>query len=209
MDASKPRHFRLGSRAPDAALSTALAYVLYFRILATAGATNLLLVTSLPRSPRSCSVPCARRTPRDNRHFIGMVLIGGGLAVIDGASQKLSPPCCGPVVGRSIEFATVRLTFHKASRAGPTPSPTCCSGKVVSVATGCGLRALPLRQSGADRVGPPRSEDVHDHAYAPGLRRRPWRPDHGPLHPPRAAPCRGHAGTLLGRPARGGAQPLS
>ena len=30
-----------------ALLSTALAYVLYFRILATAGATNLLLVTFL------------------------------------------------------------------------------------------------------------------------------------------------------------------
>ena len=30
-----------------AALSTALGYILYFRILATAGATNLLLVTFL------------------------------------------------------------------------------------------------------------------------------------------------------------------
>ncbi len=37
-----------------AVLSTALAYVLYFRILATAGATNLLLVTFLIRCRPSC-----------------------------------------------------------------------------------------------------------------------------------------------------------
>jgi hypothetical protein len=35
------------SRVRIAALGTALAYVLYFRILASAGATNLLLVTLL------------------------------------------------------------------------------------------------------------------------------------------------------------------
>jgi drug/metabolite transporter (DMT)-like permease len=38
-----------------ALLSTAVAYVLYFRILAAAGATNLLLVTFLIPSPPSCS----------------------------------------------------------------------------------------------------------------------------------------------------------
>ena len=37
----------IGALVGVAALSTALAYVLYFRILATAGATNLLLVTFL------------------------------------------------------------------------------------------------------------------------------------------------------------------
>lgn len=67
-----------------AVLSTALAYVLYFRILATAGATNLLLVTFLiPVSAilLGALVLGERLAPQ---HFIGMALIGCGLAAIDG-----------------------------------------------------------------------------------------------------------------------------
>lgn len=67
-----------------AALSTALAYVLYFRILATAGATNLLLVTFLiPVSAilLGAVVLGERLQPQ---HVLGMVLIGCGLAAIDG-----------------------------------------------------------------------------------------------------------------------------
>ena len=67
-----------------ALLCTALGYVLYFRILATAGATNLLLVTFI--NPISAivlgaSVLGERLEPR---HFGGMTLIGLGLAAIDG-----------------------------------------------------------------------------------------------------------------------------
>ncbi|HVJ43715.1 MAG TPA: DMT family transporter [Dongiaceae bacterium] len=67
-----------------AVLSTALAYLLYFRILATAGATNLLLVTFLlPVSALFLGwlllgehvAPLA---------FAGMALIGLGLGCIDG-----------------------------------------------------------------------------------------------------------------------------
>jgi drug/metabolite transporter (DMT)-like permease len=67
-----------------AALSTALAYVLYFRILATAGATNLLLVTFL--IPVSAIVLgwLVLGEVLDPRHFAGMALIGAGLAAIDG-----------------------------------------------------------------------------------------------------------------------------
>ena len=83
-----PDIFVWGAVLGIAALSTALAYVLYFRILATAGATNLLLVTFL--APVSAillgSLVLGERL--DNRHFIGMVLIGGGLAVIDGRLLK-------------------------------------------------------------------------------------------------------------------------
>lgn len=67
-----------------AVLSTALAYVLYFRILATAGATNLLLVTFLiPVSAilLGSLVLGERLAPQ---HFIDMALIGCGLAAIDG-----------------------------------------------------------------------------------------------------------------------------
>jgi drug/metabolite transporter (DMT)-like permease len=67
-----------------AALSTALAYVLYFRILATAGATNLLLVTFL--IPVSAIVLgwLVLGEVLDPRHFAGMALVGAGLAAIDG-----------------------------------------------------------------------------------------------------------------------------
>jgi len=67
-----------------ALLSTALAYVLYFRILATAGATNLLLVTFLiPVSAILLGVLVLGETLR-TKHLIGMALIGLGLAAIDG-----------------------------------------------------------------------------------------------------------------------------
>lgn len=67
-----------------AALSTALAYVIYFRVLARAGATNLLLVTFLiPVSAimLGAIVLHERLAPR---HFAGMAVIALGLAAIDG-----------------------------------------------------------------------------------------------------------------------------
>jgi drug/metabolite transporter (DMT)-like permease len=67
-----------------ALLSTALAYVLYFRILATAGATNLLLVTFLiPVSAIVLGTLVLGEVLRTN-HLAGMALIGFGLAAIDG-----------------------------------------------------------------------------------------------------------------------------
>ena len=67
-----------------AALSTALAYILYFRILATAGATNLLLVTFLiPVSAIGLgAVALGERLALV--HLLGMALIATGLAAIDG-----------------------------------------------------------------------------------------------------------------------------
>lgn len=67
-----------------ALLSTALGYVLYFRILAAAGATILLLVTFL--IPLSAIVLGAAFLDERllSRHFAGMALIGVGLATIDG-----------------------------------------------------------------------------------------------------------------------------
>lgn len=67
-----------------AALSTALAYVIYFSILATAGATNLLLVTFLiPVSAILLGTLFLDETLLP-RHLAGMALIGAGLAAIDG-----------------------------------------------------------------------------------------------------------------------------
>ena len=73
-----------------AALSTALAYLLYFRLLATAGATNLLLVTFLiPISAITLGtlVLGEHLLPRQ---LLGMVLIGSGLAAIDGRPLRCS-----------------------------------------------------------------------------------------------------------------------
>ncbi len=72
------------SLAGLALLSTALAYVLYFRILAAAGATNLLLVTFLIPVTAillGASVLGEQLLPR---HFAGMALIGLALVAIDG-----------------------------------------------------------------------------------------------------------------------------
>ncbi len=73
-----------GAMAGIAVLCTVVAYVLYFRILAAVGATNLLLVTFLlPVSALLLGWFMLREdiTPRA---FGGMALIGFGLACIDG-----------------------------------------------------------------------------------------------------------------------------
>lgn len=67
-----------------ALLSTALAYVLYFRILEVAGATNLLLVTFLIPVTAILLGALVLGERLEPRHFAGMALIGVGLALIDG-----------------------------------------------------------------------------------------------------------------------------
>jgi len=75
-----------------ALLSTALAYVLYFRILAAAGATNLLLVTFLI-PVTSILLGAAFLTERLGLlEFAGMALIGTGLVIIDGRAARLLYP---------------------------------------------------------------------------------------------------------------------
>jgi len=67
-----------------ALLSTAIAYVLYFQILASAGATNLLLVTFLiPVSAILLGTLILGETLQVS-HMIGMAIITIGLIVIDG-----------------------------------------------------------------------------------------------------------------------------
>ena len=73
-----------GAMAALAVLSTALAYIIYFRVLATAGATNLLLVTFLVPLSAIVLGSGILGEQLDPRHFGGMALIGLGLAAIDG-----------------------------------------------------------------------------------------------------------------------------
>ena len=71
-----------------AVLSTALAYILYFRILATAGATNLLLVTFLiPISAILLGIAFLDESLLP-KHLVGMALIGAGMAAVDGRPWK-------------------------------------------------------------------------------------------------------------------------
>jgi len=67
-----------------ALLSTALAYVVYFRILATAGATNLLLVTFLMPVVALLLGAGVLDERIDAAQVAGMLLIALGLATIDG-----------------------------------------------------------------------------------------------------------------------------
>lgn len=67
-----------------AGLSTALAYILFFRILQTAGATNLLLVTFLiPLSAIGLGIAFLGEVI-ETRHLVGLALISAGLVAIDG-----------------------------------------------------------------------------------------------------------------------------
>ena len=75
-----------------ALLSTALAYVLYFRILAAAGATNLLLVTFLIPVTAILLGALILGEQLAPRHLAGMVLIGFALAAIDGRIVRFLRP---------------------------------------------------------------------------------------------------------------------
>lgn len=69
--------------------ATALTYILYFRLLATAGAVNLLLVTFLvPISAIFLGIFFLDEVLK-TKHIIGMALIGFGLAILDGRPIKL------------------------------------------------------------------------------------------------------------------------
>ena len=78
-----------GALAALALLCTALAYILYFRLLALAGATNLLLVTFLlPASALALGALFLHETI-EPRALLGVGIIGLGLAAIDGRLLRL------------------------------------------------------------------------------------------------------------------------
>jgi len=67
-----------------AVFSTALAYILYFRLLASAGATNAILVTLLIPVTAILLGAFILDERLQLLHFLGMAVIGLGLSVIDG-----------------------------------------------------------------------------------------------------------------------------
>lgn len=90
----------LGALVGLAAVSTALACVLFFRLLSTAGATNLALVAFLvPVSAILLGILFLGEVAMP-KHVAGMALIGLGLAAIDGrpwrALRRYLPKPAGP-----------------------------------------------------------------------------------------------------------------
>jgi drug/metabolite transporter (DMT)-like permease len=79
-----------------AVVSTALAYILSFRVLAIAGAVNLLLVTFLIPVSAILLGSMVRGEQLAPNHFMGMSLTGLGLVSIDGR----------PFAGRHLERAS-------------------------------------------------------------------------------------------------------
>jgi len=83
-----------GAMAGIVVLCTVLAYILYFRILAASGATNVMLVTFLLPLNAVLLGNLVLGEPIRAASVAGMVLIGGGLAAIDGRllrRRKKSP----------------------------------------------------------------------------------------------------------------------
>ncbi len=85
-----------GAVLGSALLCSAVAYLIYFRLLASAGATNLLLVTLLVPVGAVIVGALAVDEPLTLPMLAGMVLIAIGLAVIDGRVfnrlRKTGPP---------------------------------------------------------------------------------------------------------------------
>jgi drug/metabolite transporter (DMT)-like permease len=83
-DLPTPSPSAIGALIAIAALSTALAYIVYFRILAGAGAINVVLVTLLAPAT-SIALGAAFLGERlATREFVGLALIAIALACIDG-----------------------------------------------------------------------------------------------------------------------------
>ncbi len=75
-----------------AVLSTAVAYVIYFKLLGSAGATNLLLVTLLVPVSAILLGSLFLNETLEGVHLVGMALIALGLSAIDGRLWKRRVP---------------------------------------------------------------------------------------------------------------------
>ena len=86
---STPSPAALAALLALAVLSTALAYVIYFRILARAGATNLLMVTFLIPVSAIALGTIVLGERLSAHQFAGMAVIALGLAAIDGRPLRM------------------------------------------------------------------------------------------------------------------------
>jgi len=84
LDIAGPRLGTWAAIVGLAVFSTAIAYVLYFKVLESAGATNLLLVTLLVPVSAILLGSLFLNESLELVHFVGMMLIAVGLSAIDG-----------------------------------------------------------------------------------------------------------------------------
>jgi len=68
--------------------STSLGFILYFRVLASAGATNVLLVNFLIPIPAIMLGVLVLGEAIESTHYIGLVVLGLGLSAVDGRLWK-------------------------------------------------------------------------------------------------------------------------
>lgn len=87
--APTPSFGSLAALVALALVCTSVAYILYFQLLASAGATNSLLVTFLIPITAILLGSVFLHEVLELRHFMGMALIGAGLGAIDGRLLKL------------------------------------------------------------------------------------------------------------------------
>lgn len=80
----------VAAMAALALAGTALAYILYFRTLASAGATNVMLVTFLQPAIAILLGVWLLGEPFELHHLAGLGLILGGLALVDGRVLRLA-----------------------------------------------------------------------------------------------------------------------
>ncbi|HEY6257741.1 MAG TPA: DMT family transporter [Xanthobacteraceae bacterium] len=73
----------------SAALSTALAYVIFFHILVRSGASNVMLVTLLMPVTAILLGHFALGEPLDPREIIGAMIVGCALLIVDGRALRL------------------------------------------------------------------------------------------------------------------------
>jgi drug/metabolite transporter (DMT)-like permease len=75
-----------------AALSTALAYIVFFQILRRSGATNVMLVTLLIPVTAILLGYLVLGEPISLREIVGALVIGSALLLIDGRVLSVMPP---------------------------------------------------------------------------------------------------------------------
>src|SRR5258706_14893324 len=78
-----------GSLLAIAALSTALAYLVFFQILVRSGATNVMLVTLLIPVTAILLGHFLLGEPLEAREIVGALVIGGALLIVDGRATNL------------------------------------------------------------------------------------------------------------------------
>lgn len=82
--APMPNSVQIGSMLALGLVSTAIAFILFFRILARAGATNALLVTLLVPVTAFLVSAIFLGEPLEPRNLLGLAFIAAGLGLIDG-----------------------------------------------------------------------------------------------------------------------------